>query len=106
MNIEVKVVARTPLLPTESIEKVKTALLNMVNAEDENVHIEEIEGHSEIIVTGEGTNTLQKLHNLFREKRILGAARKTLRRGISGGNRIYFPFKQTGRLCWKCFFCW
>ena len=42
MSIEVKLTARTPLFPTESIENVKTALLNIVNVEDENVHIEEI----------------------------------------------------------------
>lgn len=93
MSIEVKVTARTPLFPTESIEKVKTALLNMVNVEDENVHIEEIDDHSEIIVRGEGQNTLKKLHTIFREKRILDAARKTLRRGIRG-NRIYFHLNK------------
>jgi hypothetical protein len=38
---------------------------------------------------GEGQKALQKLHMIFREKRILGAARRTLRRGIRG-NRIFF----------------
>jgi len=89
MSIEVKVTARTPLFPTESIDKVKTVLLNMVNVDAENIHLEVIDDQSEIIVTGEGQNALQKLHTLFREKRILDAARKILRRGIRG-NRIYF----------------
>lgn len=89
MDLKVKVTARTLLLPTESVEKVKTALLNIVSIEAENVHVEEVDEHSEIIVSGEGQGTLQKLHTLFREKRILGAARRTLRRGIRG-NRIYF----------------
>ena len=82
MSLEVKITARTPLFPTENIENVKTALLNIVNVEDENIHIEEIDDHSEIIVRGEGQNTLQKLYTIFREKRILDAARKTLRKGI------------------------
>ena len=70
MSIEIRVTARTPLFPTESIEKVKTALLNMVDIEDENVHIEEIDDYSEIIVRGEGQNTLQKLYTIFRERRV------------------------------------
>ena len=90
MNIEVKVIARTPLLPTESVDKVKIALLNMVNVDAENVHLEETDDHSEIIASGEGQNSLKKLHTLFREKRILGAARRKLRRGIRGNDRIYF----------------
>ncbi|MFX1519891.1 MAG: RNA-binding domain-containing protein [Promethearchaeota archaeon] len=89
MSLEVKVTAQTPLLPTENVEKVKTALLNMVNVDADNVHIEEVDDHSEMIVSGEGQDTLQKLHTLFREKRILGAARRTLRRGIRD-HRIYF----------------
>ena len=90
MNIEVKVIARTLLLPTESVEKVKTALLNMVNVDAENVLLEETDDHSEIIASGEGQNSLKKLLMLFRERRILGAARRKLRRGIRGNNRIYF----------------
>lgn len=93
MNIEVKVTARIPVFPTESIEKVKTALLNIVNVAEENVYIEDIDGHSEIIVRGEGQDTLKKLHAIFREKRILDAARKTLRRGIRG-NRISFHLNK------------
>lgn len=97
MNIEVKLTARTPLFPTESIENIKTALLNIVNVEDKNVLIEEIEGHTEIIVRGEGQNTLKKLYTIFREKRILDAARRTLRRGIRG-NRIYFYLNKQAAL--------
>ncbi len=93
MSIEVKIIARTPLFPTENIEYVKTALLNIVNAEDKNVHIEEIDDHSEMIVRGEGQNTLQKLYTIFREKRILDAARKSLRRGIRD-NRIIFHLNK------------
>ncbi len=89
IEVEVKITARAPILPTESVEKVKISLLNMVNVDTENVHVEEVDDHSEIIAIGEGQNALQKLHTLFREKRILGAARRTLRRGISG-NQIYF----------------
>jgi predicted RNA binding protein with dsRBD fold (UPF0201 family) len=90
MSIEIEVVARTPILSTESFEKIKIAILNMVNVDAENVHVEEVDDHSEIIVSGEGKGTLQKLHTIFREKRILDAARRTLRRGIRGNNRIYF----------------
>jgi predicted RNA binding protein with dsRBD fold (UPF0201 family) len=93
MSIEVKLTAKTPLFPTENIENVKTALLNIINVEDEDTHIEEINDHKEIIAKGEGQNTLQSLYTIFREKRILDAARKTLRKGIQG-NQIYFNLNK------------
>jgi predicted RNA binding protein with dsRBD fold (UPF0201 family) len=93
MSIEVKITARTTLFPTENIENVKTALLNIINVADDNIQIEEIDDHTELIAKGNGQNTLQKLYTIFREKRILDAARKTLRKGIQG-NRIYFHLNK------------
>jgi len=61
--------------PTEDLEKVKKALLNIVEVKDIR-HVTSTEGYSFLICESRSVTALFKLHELLRQQRILDTARK------------------------------
>jgi uncharacterized protein len=78
--------------PTESEEKVKTAVNNIIV--NSTITIEATHKGSTLIADSKGKDALIKLRNIFRNDRIRDAARKTLFRSISGNKIIFYLNKQ------------
>lgn len=84
--------AEAKVNPTEDEEKVKKAVQNIIlNPSFEIVR----KGHEEFVVaTSQERDGLAKLYNLFRQERILDAARKALFEGLSGDTITFYLNKQ------------
>ena len=89
---EVTVRVECEINPTESEEKVKTAVTNVVG----NVSAVIQSFDNVILLTGEavGRDSLVKLRNLFRSDRIRDSARKALYRSIKGKTVSFCLNKQ------------
>ena len=79
---EITVHVETDISPTESEEKVKSAVVNIFG----NVSMETKPSYKGSVLRAEakGQQALVKLRDLLRAERIRGAARKALFRGIQG----------------------
>ncbi|MCE4624283.1 MAG: hypothetical protein F7C35_00250 [Desulfurococcales archaeon] len=96
---KVRVVVEADIRPTESEEKVKKALLNIIDPET--VSIEGESGIRRIVMTSSTLRSLEKLRYMLRAERILDAARKAMRRGVQGDRLVFYLHKQAlyvGRL--------
>jgi hypothetical protein len=89
---QIAVKAEAKVNPTEDEEKVKRAIQNVIfNPSFEVVSM----GREKFIVaTSHGRDGLAKLYNLFRQERILDAARKALFEGLSGNIITFYLNKQ------------
>jgi predicted RNA binding protein with dsRBD fold (UPF0201 family) len=89
---QIVVKAEAKVNPTEDEEKVKRAVQNIIlNPSFEIVQV----GHEKFVVaTSPGRDGLAKLYNLFRQERILDAARRTLFEGMSGNTITFYLNKQ------------
>ena len=67
----------TEVRPTEDVEKVKRALLNIVEVKDVR-HVRSADGYSFLIGESKSITALFRLYELLRQQRILDAARKIL----------------------------
>ena len=95
----VRVVVEADIRPTESEEKVKEALLRII--EPDTISIEGEYGTRRIIMEARSLRSLERLRRLLRTERILDAARKVMRRGVQGGRLVFRLHKQAltvGRL--------
>ena len=85
--------------PTEDPEKVKQAILNIIDPDV--VRVEDL-GQSRIMIAESNSlRALEKLHRLLRVERILDAARGAMKRGLSGNRLVFHLHKQAaykGRL--------
>ncbi len=87
-----KVIVEAEVKPTEDIEKVKKAILNVF--EPSEIKIEDRMGRKFVIAVGVGANCLLKLHSLLRREQILDAARKMMKRWSMQDKVIFFLNKQ------------
>ena len=85
---EITVRVETDISPTESEEKVKTAVMNIFG----NVSMETTGGV--LRAEAKGQQALVRLRDLLRAERIRGAARKAFFRGIRGNMIGFFLNKQ------------
>ncbi len=85
--------------PTESLEKVKRAVLNLF--EPDKIWVEEYGDYRLLVAESGSFQSLRKLHELLRRERILDAARSHMLRGVQPGLLVFRVNKQAayvGRL--------
>lgn len=85
--------------PTEDIEKVKRAVLNVF--EPDKLTVEDFGDYKLVVAEAWSYHSLWKLHELLRRERILDAARSYMLRGIQGSTLTFKINKQVayvGRL--------
>ena len=95
----VRVRVEAEVRPTESLEKVKRAVLNLF--EPERMWVEEYGDYRLLVAEASSYQSLQKLHELLRRERILDAARSHMLRGVQPGMLVFRVNKQAayaGRL--------
>jgi len=85
--VGVTVHAEAEINPTESEEKVRTAITNILSKAD--IAVEPAQKGNKLTADAKGQESLVKLRNLLRNDRIRDAARKAMFRSIKG-NTINF----------------
>ena len=90
--MRVRVVVEADIRPTEDEEKVKEALLNII--EPESVTIEGGYGVRRLVMSSSTLRSLEPLRQLLRAERILDAARKAMKRGVQPGRLVFYLHKQ------------
>lgn len=89
---EVKVYVETEVNPTESEDKVRRAVENVLGSV--NVKVKPSSRGSILIGEGKGLETLSKLYNILRRERIRDAARTVLFRGLKDNTIRFYLNKQ------------
>lgn len=79
--------------PTEDIEKVKAAVLNLINVSKFDV-VSLGDGYKLLIGTSNDVKSLIKLHHLLRIERILDTARNIMLKSLVGNNTITLKFHK------------
>ncbi|HDO20550.1 MAG TPA: hypothetical protein ENG81_03415 [Candidatus Bathyarchaeota archaeon] len=87
-----KIKVEAEIKSTEDAEKVKNAVLNII--ETENVKIVEIAGRKILRAESNKIESLKKLHSLLRKERILDSARKMMKRWSTDERIMFFLNKQ------------
>jgi predicted RNA binding protein with dsRBD fold (UPF0201 family) len=90
--VRVRVVVEADIRPTEDEEKVKQALLKIIDPET--VRIEGETGIRRIVMESSSLHSLERLRRLLRTERILDAARKMMRRGLEKDRVVFALHKQ------------
>ncbi len=90
--MRVRIVVEADIRPTEDEEKVRRALLNII--EPEIVRVEGERGTRRIVMESSTLKSIEKLRYMLRAERILDAARKVMRRGIQGDRLVFHLHKQ------------
>ena len=86
----IKIEVKTEIKTTEDPDKVKRAILNIIEPEE----IKEEEDYRRIIIAeSRNINSLNKLHSLIRRERILDSARKTLKE-LSTKEKVIFHLNK------------
>ncbi len=96
----VKIRVEVEVRPTEDLEKVRKALLNVFEPGEIKV-IERSKGYKLIVGESRSYRSLVKIHELIRRERIMDAARSILRKGVIGNMLVFKVNKQAalqGRL--------
>lgn len=96
----VKIRVEVEVRPTEDLEKVRRALLNVFEPGKIEV-IERDKGYKLLVGESNSYRSLLKIHELIRRERIMDAARSMLRKGVIGNMLIFKVNKQAayqGRL--------
>ncbi len=96
----VKIRVEVEVRPTEDLEKVRKALLNVFEPGEIKI-IERDRGYKLIVGESRSYRSLIKIHELIRRERIMDAARSMLRKGVVGNMLIFKVNKQAalqGRL--------
>ncbi|MCS7367198.1 MAG: hypothetical protein NDF52_04900 [archaeon YNP-WB-062] len=88
----IKVKAIVEVKPTEDVEKVKRALLNLMTPEK--IEIESRGEGQFIVAEGSGVESLLKLHESLKKRRILTAARNVMKQSVTGTNMTIYLNKQ------------
>ena len=89
---EINVEAKTIVNPTESEEKVRSAICNIFDNVSFTIQTEGKQNN--LIAQAKGKNSLMKLRTLLRQDRIRDASRKALLRSIRGENISFCLNKQ------------
>lgn len=87
--------------PTEDEERVRSALLNIIQPEK----ISTVENEVKKILIAESNmiESLNKLRNIFKRRRILNAARSLLKQSINNGRIIFYLNKQAAYMGYASF---
>ncbi len=88
----VRIRVEAEVRPTEDLEKVKRAVLNVFDPDD--ISVEDYGGYRLLVATSTRFDSLLKLHELLRRERILDAARSYMLRGLSRGLLVFKLNKQ------------
>ena len=88
----VKIRVEAEIKPTENMEKVRQAILNIIEAEE--IKIVEKLGGKYLVAESRSLESLNKLHTLLRKERILDSARKIMKRWSTEENTLFFLNKQ------------
>jgi len=94
----VRVVVEAEARPTEDLEKVKQAILRIIEPDD--IYVEG-EDYRRVVAVSSSLESLQKLRWMLRAERILDAARGAMRKGVEPGRLTFYLHKQAlynGRL--------
>ncbi len=92
MTESVEVYIEVEVKPTESPEKVKAAVENILsNAEFET---REVDGKKFLLARAKGIESLVKLQTILRNDRIRDAARRAISRGATENSLIFYLNKQ------------
>lgn len=89
---EIKIYVEVEVNPTESEEKVKKAIENVLGTLQ--TKIQPKNKGAILIAEGKGLESLTKLYNLLRRERIRDAARGVLFEGLHGNTITFFLNKQ------------
>lgn len=87
-----KIIVKSEVKPTEDEEKVKKAILNIINLET--IKIVEENGIKMLISEGENIEVLSKTREILRRRRILSAAKAVLKRSIMENKIVFYLNKQ------------
>ncbi len=87
-----RVVVEVEVRPTEDPEKVKAAILNIIDPDE--IRWEELGNTKILIAEARSLRGLTKLHRLLRQQMILDAARAVLRKSITGNSIVLHLHKQ------------
>ena len=87
-----RVVVEVEVRPTEDPEKVKAAILNIIDPDE--IRWEELGNTKILIAEARSLRGLTKFHRLLRQQRILDAARAVLRKSITGNSIVLHLHKQ------------
>ncbi len=82
----------TEIRPTEDVEKVRKAVLNVF--EPSSIEIKDYGGYKTLIATSHSLSSLEKLHSILRIQGILDAARSFLKKGVRGTMLVFKLHKQ------------
>lgn len=89
---DIQVVVEAELNPTENLEKVKKAIINIFPTASIDVRLG---GRKSLLVaTTEGIHGLSEFYGSLRQERILAAARRVFRRGTQGNYITFYLNKQ------------
>ncbi len=89
--IEIRIEAE--VRPTEDVEKVKNAVLNLINIGRLDV-VSLGEGYKLLVGVSKDVKSLIKLHRLLRVERILDTARSIMLKSLTGSNTIVLKFHK------------
>lgn len=89
---QITVKAEAKVNPTEDEEKVKKAIQNVILSPS--FEVVPMDREKLVFATSNERDGLAKLYNLFRQERILDAARKALFEGLSGNTITFYLNKQ------------
>ncbi|MBS7643463.1 hypothetical protein KEJ26_02620 [Candidatus Bathyarchaeota archaeon] len=89
---QIIVKAEAKVNPTEDEEKVKKAIQNIIL--NPSFEIVQMNYEKLVVATSHEKDCLAKLYNLFRQERILDAARRALFEGMSGNTITFYLNKQ------------
>ena len=88
----IKITVKVDIFPTENVNKVKKALLNVF--EPEKMKLVNMGKHKRIVATAHSSTSLMKMYYKLREERILDAARQYLKLGTNGNKIVFSLHKQ------------
>jgi len=88
----IRVTVRVDVFPTENVNKVKKALLNVF--EPERIKLVNMGEYKRIVATAHSSTSLMKVYYKLREERILDAARQYLKLGTNGNKIVFSLHKQ------------
>ncbi|MEM0085222.1 MAG: RNA-binding domain-containing protein [Candidatus Methanomethylicia archaeon] len=97
-----KIIIKSEVKPTEDEEKVRKAILNIINSET--IKLIEENGVKTLIAEGDNIEVLSKLRETLRRRRILTTAKAILKRSIME-NKIAFYLNKQAAYMGQVSFC-
>ncbi|MEM1549034.1 MAG: RNA-binding domain-containing protein [Candidatus Methanomethylicia archaeon] len=97
-----KIIIKSEVKPTEDEEKVRKAILNIINSET--IKLIEENGVKTLIAEGDNIEVLSKLRETLRRRRILTTAKAILKRSIME-NKITFYLNKQAAYMGQVSFC-